>query len=192
MDLDHVTHAGLDRPTPLRLLEEPASHQPARIGHPGDRRELWKERKELRDAHFLVEDVGGENEVERRTGRKLVRGGPVDGPGLDSHAVRLRVAPHQLERFGAGVGGEHLRTRARGRDARHAQAATELDDALSAEVNLVELTGKRYAAPPKDRPVRRDWRPLDRPGVGQVGGLLWLQEPELTAGEIDRSEDEQF
>jgi hypothetical protein len=104
----------------------------------------------------------------------------------------VRVAPDERERFSACVRGEHGRPRAGGGDARYGEPAAELDDAQAAERHAVELARERHAAAPKDGPVRRDRRPFDRARVRQRGGLLRLQQAELTARQLDRLADELF
>jgi hypothetical protein len=64
---DDAPNARLDRPAALRLLEERPGGGPARIGQPGIGSEARQEREQRANAHALVEDVGGQHEVERRS-----------------------------------------------------------------------------------------------------------------------------
>ena len=70
--------------------------------------------------------------------------------GVNGEPVLARAPSHQLERLGSLVGSEHLRTGARGHQARHAERAAELDHTLPRERPAVrELTPERRTAPPQ-------------------------------------------
>ena len=136
---------GLDRPPGPRLLEECVTGRAAGLGDPGLWREARQQLEKQRHAGALVEDVAGEHQVERAPLDELVRIGPVDRRRLELDAVRLGVACDQTQRIDIAVRRDHLRPPARRRDARHRQAAAELDHAPT--VQLLPSSSRASATP---------------------------------------------
>ena len=139
----------------------------------------------------LVEEVGGEHQVERPPLDEFVRPRPVDGRGLEVHAVRLGAPLDQRQGLLRVVGGEHGRARARRGEARRGEPAPELDHALPA-VRPAPSTSRARATLLRQSTDQYgdDRRPLDVPHVGKLGRLLRLEQAKLPARQVDRLGDQ--
>src|SRR3954451_13007934 len=186
LDSNDAPDARLDRPPISGALQERLQCGPPGIGDPRLRCQAREKVEQRAHALALIEQVGGEHDVERTPLHEIVRLRPIDLRGLELHVVQQRIALDELERLGGHIRREHGCSRAGGDGARYREPATELDDSQAIELRAVELARKRGAAAPQHGPVRQHRRPFDVRVIQQLGGLTGLQHAELPPRQIDR------
>ena len=137
----------------------------------------------------LVQDVGGEHEVEGRAPDQLV--GELQSSSAVSTATPFRRAFRATSSSAsASRPWPARRAGACRRQARQREAAAELQHALPGQRHAGELRASATPLRHSDGPVGRDRRPLDRPGVGQLGRLGGLLHTQLAVRQLDRLGDE--
>ncbi len=129
-----------------------------------------EERQQRARVAFLVEDVGGEDQVEGQS-TDAARRKPVQDRGIDVQAVRCSVPPEQIDAFHGPVGRTHLRAHESGCERRQAQTAPELEHALSPEVEVGDLAREHDPGRPQVGPVREELVGLEPRLVDQA---VWI------------------
>ena len=131
----------------------------------------------------LVEDVGGEDEVERRARRRT--GAPVEHGRRHAQSVRGRVRPQQLHCLGRPVGRERLGAGERRRERRQSQAAAELEHPHAVERQPHDVTRERDPARPELGPVRHELVDLEALLVDEALRVVGSHQHELVRADHD-------
>ena len=116
-------------------------------------------REERRGVPLLVEDVGGDDEIERP---RSVAGSerPVEHGGAGrGGALAAAFSGHELDCLGRPVRREHVAARERSRERGQREPAAELEHALAPEVELCQRAAPARSRSARARPSRGGTRP---------------------------------
>jgi hypothetical protein len=162
MDRDVVDSRGVERQRRPGGGEEVSGSGSARVGEEdraGRSDEAGEEPEGEGDVRLEVEDVGGEDEVERPAlDEGIALGRPVDDGDVAEEPVERERVRGEGDGFGGAVGGQDRRTGPRGGEAGQAEAAADLEDGAAAPRRRGGDDGRE--------------RDAGRPGPGPVGDRL--------------------
>jgi hypothetical protein len=164
------------------VLEEALRERTPRIGEHDLAAEPREQLEKLGGVPRLVEQVGTEDEVERRLRKKHARLVPAHALDTQDDVISIGVRAEQCNRIVGPVGGEDVGAEERRSERGQSEARAELDDALPFEVERLDGSRKHDPTRPQLGPVGQELVGVERRFVDQLVGARRTQERQRPSG----------